>query len=170
MGISSWYIPTIITFIISYAFLKKTFIFDSFILGAKSGLETTFLITPSLIGLIVAVGMLRVSGAFEMFANFISPLVSYFNFPPQLVPLAIIRPISGSASTAILDSILKNFGPDSYIGRLASLITGSTETTIYTIAIYFGSIKIKNNRGTLIYALLADLTALIISSICVKIF
>lgn len=131
--------------IILFAFIKKVPCFDTFLEGAKQGLISTYKIAPSLIGLIVAVNMLKASGALEMLIDFIRPAAEFLGFPAEVVPLALLRPVSGSGSTAILNSILQDYGPDSFIGRAASVMAGSTETTFYAIAVYYGAVGIKKN-------------------------
>ncbi|MDR2074439.1 MAG: spore maturation protein [Oscillospiraceae bacterium] len=169
MNIGSWAVPSVIFLILSFSLLKKTDIFESFVGGAEKGIATTVSIIPSLVALITAVTMLKASGALEILTNFISPLTNFLKFPAELVPLAVLKPISGSASIAVFDNILKSHGPDSEIGRIASVIVGSTETTLYTIAIYFGSVGIKNIRHTATVALVADAFALVASVVTVRI-
>lgn len=161
--ISVLIIPVVITLIVANGLMKKAPVFDLFIKGAKSGIETSFRILPSLVGLIVAISMLRASGSFDVAERLISPISNKLNFPKELVPLALIRPISGSASLAVVRDILSKFGADSLIGRCASVMMGSTETTFYTLAVYFGSVGITNSRYTVKCALLADLTGIVAS-------
>lgn len=163
-------IPVILIIIITVGYIKKIPVFDAFLQGASEGIEATFSIAPSLIGLIVCVTMLKSSGAFDLFSRLLSPLFKTINIPAEVIPLALLRPISGSGSIAVLDSIFKNFGPDSYIGKIASAIMGSTETTFYTLTVYFGSIGIKNSRYAVFSALLADLIAIITATCLVNIF
>lgn len=158
-------IPIILGTIIFVALYKGVPIFDTFLEGAVEGLKSTFSISASLIGLITAVSMLKSSGTLDIISNILSPIANILHFPAQILPLAMLRPVSGSGSIALLDNILKNYGPDSFMGTLGSMIMGSTETTFYTIAVYFGSIKIKKSRHTIPCALMADLTAFIISLI-----
>ncbi len=154
--------------IIILGLFREVPLFDTFIKGAHEGLQATLSITPSLIGLITAVSMLKASGALDIFTNMIAPIVAHLGIPPEITPLAILRPISGSGSIALLDNIFKNYGPDSTVGRIASIMMGSTETTFYTIAVYFGAVGIKNSRHTIPSALLADLVGITMSIITVK--
>ena len=156
-------IPIILVIIVFAALYKGVPVFDTFLEGALEGLKSTFSISASLIGLITAVSMLKNSGALDIISNILSPLANILHFPAEILPLAILRPVSGSGSIALLDNILKNYGAESFIGKLGSMIMGSTETTFYTIAVYFGSVKIKNSRHTIPCALLADITAFICS-------
>ena len=158
-------IPLIILIIVSEALKEKKDVFDIFLKGAFDGIEISLKIFPTLIGLFVAIGMLRSSGVLDFIINRITPILSFLSFPKEVVPLALLRPISGSASIAVATDIMKNCGVDSFEGLLASIIMGSTETTLYTIAVYTSSVKIKNSRGVLIAALLADLTGIIVSLI-----
>ena len=157
--------PLVILLIILFGFKEKKNVFDLFLVGAKKGLEITITIFPTLIGLFFAIGLLNNSGIINFITKLIEPILSFFNFPKEILPLALLRPISGSASLALATDIIKNNGVDSNIGLIASVIMGSTETTLYTIAVYCSSIKIKNTSKIIIPALLADLTGIIVSII-----
>jgi len=167
-SLSFYIVPVLISIIVGFGLIKKVNVFSSFICGAKEGLYSTFSITPALIGLTTAVSMLNASGFLDIFSSFISTFFKAFNFPSQVIPLMILRPISGSGSLAILDNILSNYGPDSLIGKIASVLMGSTETTFYTIAVYFGAINIKNFRHALPSALAADISSFVLSCVFVK--
>lgn len=156
--------PMVIFFIILYGLTEKVKVFDNFLEGAKEGIKTTFSILPTLIGLFLAIGALRSSGILDLIIKITSPILEIFNFPSELMPLAILRPISGSASIAVATDIMKQAGVDSLIGNIASTIMGSTETTLYTIAIYTSCIKIKKTRFILLAALTADITGIIVSN------
>ena len=155
--------PLVILIIVYKGVKEKISVFDVFLKGATEGVEITFKIFPTLVGLFVAIGMLRSSGILDFITELISPILSYLRFPVEIVPLALLRPISGSASMAVATDIIKQNGVDSFIGVLASVIMGATETTLYTIAVYTSSVKIKNTRGVLIAALAADITGIIVS-------
>ena len=155
--------PLVILIIILNAFKEKVSVFDIFLKGATEGVEISLKIFPTLIGLFVAIGMLRSSGVLDFITRLISPVLAYMRFPVEIVPLALIRPISGSASMAIATDIITQNGVDSFIGILAAVIMGSTETTLYTIAVYTSSVKIKKTRGIIIAALAADITGIIVS-------
>ena len=157
--------PMVIFFIVLYGVSEKVKVFDNFLEGAKEGIKTTFSILPTLIGLFLAIGVLRSSGVLDFIIKLSSPILEIFNFPSELMPLAILRPISGSASIAVATDIMKQAGVDSLIGNIASTIMGSTETTLYTIAIYTSCIKIKKNRFILLAALTADITGIIVSNL-----
>ena len=156
--------PMVIFFIVLYGVTEKVKVFDNFLEGAKEGVKTTFSILPTLIGLFLAIGVLRSSGVLDFIIKLSSPILEIFNFPSELMPLAILRPISGSASIAVATDIMKQAGVDSLIGNIASTIMGSTETTLYTIAIYTSCIKIKKTRFILLAALTADITGIIVSN------
>ncbi|MDK2801292.1 MAG: spore maturation protein [Clostridiales bacterium] len=161
--ISSLAIPAMFFLILSYGLAKDVKVYDCFIEGAKDGIDTIVRILPPLVGLLVAVGVFRASGALELITYGLKPIISVLRMPPEVLPLALMRPISGSASLAIVADLVKTHGPDSFIGRVTSTMMGSTETTFYTIAVYFGSVGIKNVRHTIAAALLADLTGIIAS-------
>jgi len=161
-------LPVMIFIIISLGFIKKIEIFDVFIKGAREGLKSTFLIAPSLVGLITSVSMLKASGALDIFTASAAPFMNKIGIPAETVPLMLLRPISGSGSMALINNIFSEFGTESFIGRIASVMMGSTETTFYAIAVYFGAINIKNTRHTVPAALCADLTGFILSVIAVK--
>lgn len=161
--LSNLAIPLMFFLIISYGLTKDVKVYDCFIEGAKDGIDTVIRVLPPLIGLLVAVGVFRASGALDLITYALRPVTSVIRMPPEVVPLALMRPISGSAALAIVTDLIKSYGPDSFIGRVTSTMMGSTETTFYTIAIYFGSVGIKNVRHTIAAALLADLTGIIAS-------
>lgn len=165
---SFFIIPSIILIIVVMGLLKKISIFDLFLTGAKEGLLGTVSIAPSIIGLITAVSMLKASGALDIFTSFMGPLAQIAKIPPQVMPLMILRPISGSGSLALVDSILASVGPDSFPGRVVSVVMGSTETTFYAIAVYFGAVGIKNTRHTIPAALIADFSSSLFSVLIVN--
>lgn len=163
--ISNLAMPIIILTIVLYGLKDKNKVFDTFLEGAKEGMGITISIFPTLIGLFVAIGALRSSGILEKIIYIISPMLKFINFPSELMPLAMLRPISGSSSIAIATDIMKNYGVDSKLGLMASTIMGSTETTLYTIAIYTSCIKVKKTRYILLVALIGDLVGMIVSVI-----
>lgn len=146
-------------------------VFDLFIKGATNGIKITIKIFPTLIGLFFAIGLLSNSGVINFFIKLISPILDYFKFPKEIVPLAILRPISGSASMAVATDIIKQNGVDSLVGLMVCVIMGATETTLYTIAVYTNAIKIKKTRNILIASLMADMIGIITAIIiCRKLF
>jgi spore maturation protein B len=166
----SYAVPVVIACIVLFGFFRKVPVFDTFIAGAKEGLQSSVSILPTLVGLIMAVSMLNASGALDLLSSLLAPAASALGLPPQVMPLALIKPISGSGSTAVLTQIYKDCGPDSFAGRVASVMAGSTETTFYAVAVYYGSVGIKKTRHTIPAALVGDLTACILSALAVHIF
>ena len=163
--ISSAAIPIVMLLIIVYGLLEKNKVYDTFVEGAKQGIEVVFNIFPTLIGVFVAVGALRSSGILDLIINLISPITNLLKIPSEIMPLALVRPISGSASTAVATDIMTKFGVDSKIGLIAATIMGSTETTFYTIAIYTSCVGIKKIRFVLAAALIADFVGMLFSVI-----
>ena len=157
--------PAIILIIITYSLIEKNKVYDNFLEGAKEGVSIVYNIFPTLVGLFVAVGALRASGILDVIINFISPVIEGFNIPKEIMPLAILRPISGSASMAVATDIMNSYGVDSKIGQIASVIMGSTETTLYTTAVYTSCVKIKKTRGILMAALIGDIVGMLVSVI-----
>ena len=167
--LSNSIMPIMILFILGYALKEKVKVYDTFLEGAKEGMEMVFGLLPTLVGIFVAIGALRSSGILDLIVKGITPICQIFDLPSQIMPLALIRPISGSASMAIAVDIMGKWGVDSQIGMIASTIMGSTETTLYTIAIYTACVKVKKIRFVLAAALLADLAGMIGSVIICQI-
>lgn len=154
-----------------YAMFKKINVFDAFIEGAKQGFETSTSLIPYLIGMLVAVGMLRASGFFELLAHWLAPVLEKLGFPAELLPLALLRPFSGSASTAVMADVIHQNGGDALVSKMAATLMGSTETTFYVIAVYFGSVNIRHTRHAIPAGLLADMTGVLVSvSVCRYLF
>lgn len=148
--------------------MKKVPIYDSFTEGVKDGIQTVFNIFPALLGLLVAVGALRASGALGILSNLISPLTTAIGFPSEAVPLTFMRLVSSAASRGLLLDLFAEYGPDSYLGRLVSVMMSSTETVFYTMSIYFMSVKITKTRSTLPGALITNLAGIIASVLVVN--
>ena len=163
--LSNLAMPLIILLIVIYGVIEKKEVFDKFIEGAKDGIKIVINIFPTLIGLFLAVGTLRSTGVIDIVIKILDPLLNIVHFPAEIMPLALLRPISGSSSIAVATDIMKNFGVDSQIGIMAAVIMGATETTLYTIAVYSSSVKIKKTRFVLIAALTADIVGIITSII-----
>jgi spore maturation protein B len=159
--ISIWAIPVFILGIPVYGALKKVKVYESFVEGAKGGFQMAIRIIPYLVAILVAVGMLRGAGAIDMLARWLDPVLVRVGFPVEILPLAIMRPLSGSGSMGIVTELIKVHGPDSFIGRLAASAYGSTETTFYVLAVYFGSVGIKKTRHAVVCGLTADIASLI---------
>ena len=163
-------VPVAVVIFVVAGLIKKVGVFDAFLCGAKEGFCTAFSIAPAMVGLITAVTMLRESGAMEWLSGVISPLAQSLGFPAEIVPVALLRPVSGSGATALILGIFDEFGADSFVGRVVSVMAGSTETTIYAIAVYYSSVGIKKTRHTLVSGLCADFTAVVFSVLSVRLF
>ena len=161
--ISSAAIPIIMVLIIIYGLIEKNKVYDTFIDGAKEGMEIVVKLFPTLLGIFVAVGVLRSSGVLDFIIKIISPITNILNIPGEIMPLAIVRPISGSASTAVATDIISMCVVDSKIGLIASTLMGSTETTLYTIAIYTSAVGVKKIKFVLAAALIGDVVGMLIS-------
>ena len=161
--VSNLAMPLIILIIVIYGLKEKRKVFDDFLDGAKEGIGIVLSIFPTLIGLFVAIGALRSSGILDIIIRILNSILSMINFPTELMPLAMLRPISGSSSIAIATDIMANYGTDTELGMMASVIMGSTETTLYTIAVYTSCVKIKKTRFILLAALTADIVGIITS-------
>lgn len=169
-GISDYIIPAIVVFIVIHGAFKGLNVFSVFLEGARKGFNIVLGIAPALIALILAINMLRSSGALNVLCSVLSPVANLLGIPKELIPLTILSPISGSGSLGMYENILKDHGPDSFIGRCASVMMGSTETTFYTMTVYYGSVDIKKTRHTLPCALCADFTSFIMSPKIVRFF
>lgn len=162
--------PAFACVIVVFGLIKRVPVFDIFLKGAKEGMQILYSIAPTIIGLVFAVDLLRSSGAIDAICNFIEPVADYLGFPKEIVPMVLLRPVSGSGSTALLTSLYEQCGPDSFAGRVASVLAGSSETTFYAIAMYFGCIKVKKIRHTLFAAIIADITAAVMSVLTVRLY
>jgi spore maturation protein B len=146
-----------------FATYKKINVFDAFIAGAKQGFETVINIVPHLVAMLVVIGMLRASGFFDNMSHFLAPLLDKIGMPAEILPLALIRPFSGSAANGILVDIIHHNGGNSYISYVAATIMGSTETTFYVVAVYFGAVNIRFTRHAIPAGLIADYTGVMAS-------
>jgi spore maturation protein B len=160
-AISVWAIPFFLIAIPVYGALKGVKVYESFVEGAKGGFQIAIRIIPYLVAILVAVGMLRGAGAIDMLAQWLGPALRRIGFPVEILPLAIMRPLSGSGSLGIVTELIKAHGPDSFIGRLAASAYGSTETTFYVLAVYFGAVGVKRARHAVMSGLAADIASLI---------
>ncbi|KYD09312.1 spore maturation protein [Heyndrickxia sporothermodurans] len=158
--VSIWIIPILIGFILIYSVMKKTPAYESFVDGGKEGIKIAVSIIPFLVGMLVAITVFRSSGALDFFVQLLRPVLDFLGVPSEIVPLALIRPISGNAALGIMSDILKVHGPDTFIGKLASTIQGSTDTTLYVLTVYFGAVGIKKMGDALKVGLLADLVGI----------
>ncbi|WP_308862235.1 spore maturation protein [Paenibacillus radicis (ex Xue et al. 2023)] len=169
--ISAWAIPVIIVFIPLYAVYRKVPVYESFVDGAKEGFDTAIRIIPHLVGMMVAISVFRASGAMELMLGWSRPFFEMIGIPSEVLPLAILRPITGAGSLAFTTDLLQQFGPDSMVGRIASTIQGSTDTTLYVITVYFGAIGIRKASYALKVGLISDIVGFVASIlICYLVF
>jgi spore maturation protein B len=155
--VSTWAIPLLLAGVPAYALAKGVKVYPAFLEGAKQGFETGVRIIPPLVAIVVALGMLRASGAMEGLASLLGPVTERLGLPASVLPMILIRPLSGGGALGVVGDVLRSDGPDSYAGRLVSVMAGSTETTFYVLAVYFGSVGISRYRQALPAGLLADL-------------
>lgn len=161
--LSKLIIPCFVLGVVLYGFYKKVNVYDSFLTGAKDGLVMTFHIAPAIIAMVFATNLFLNSHFLDYFFRFLHPLFTAIHIPVEILPMAFVRPISGTASLAILNNILMVYGPDSFVGRLASTLQGCTDTTIYVLALYFGSIKVTKTGHALGAGLFADFIGILAS-------
>lgn len=165
---SDFVIPVFIALIMIIGLAKRVDVFGEFTDGAKKNLKSAFDILPALIALMTAIGMFKASGGLEIISSAMAPITEFLGFPRECIPLALIRPISGSGALAVFESILTEVSPDSFSGRVASVVIGSTETTFYTVAVYYGITKVKKTKHAIASSLTADLTGFILSALTVR--
>lgn len=165
--VSNLIIPLMVLFIILYGVVKKVEVYDTFVDGAKESFDLILTMFPPMLAMIVGVNVFVKSGALNYVFQFLNPIFEFIHFPIDILPMAIMRPISGTASLALLNQIFESSGPDSFLGRLASIIQGSTDTTFYILTLYFGTVGIKKIRYSLWAGLFADLVGIIASVILV---
>ena len=161
-------VPLTICGVALYGIWRRVDVYDALLRGAGEGLEVLLHIIPALIALMTAVSMLRASGALELAAQGLAPLLDRVGIPAQLLPLMLVRPISGSAALGVGADLIASWGPDSYVGRVAAVMLGSTETTFYTIAVYFGAVGVSKTRYAIPAALCADLTGFLAAAWAVR--
>ena len=161
-------VPLTISGVALYGVGPHVDVYAALIHGAEEGLETLLRIVPAMVGLLTAVSMLRASGALDLAARLLAPLLDWVGVPSELLPLMLVRPISGSAALGVGAELIGTYGPDSYLGRVAAVMLGSTETTFYTIAVYFGAVGVTRTRYALPAALCADLTGFLAAAWAVR--
>ena len=162
--ITSAILPAVVILIVLFGLFKGVRVFDCFLEGVRKGLRSAINLLPALTALVMGVIMLRESGALSVITKMLEPIAKLTGIPVDVLPLAVLSPISGSGSLTMFEQILKNLGPDSLEGRIASIIMGSTETTFYAVTVYFGSVGIKKSGCTVPAALLADMTSFVVSA------
>lgn len=160
MKISDFAVPLIIGLVVFFAIAKRNDAYASFTSGAEEGFKTAVKIIPQLVGLLVAIKVFNASGVMDYVSYLLKPVARILHFPSEAIPFALLRPVSGSGSLALATDLFGKYGPDSFVGRVISVMMGSTETTFYTVAVYFGAVGVKNVRHTLFCALLADLVSM----------
>ena len=167
--LGNYLIPIVVLLIVIYSWRKKVNIYDSFVKGAKEGLELSISVFPYLVAMLFATDILLKSNVLNNVFSLAKPLFDVLKIPVEILPMAIIRPISGNASFAVMIDLIKKFGVDSFLGRLAATLQGATDTTIYVLSLYFGSVGIKRIGHAMWAGLLTDLSALIVSLILVSV-
>lgn len=169
--ISRWAIPFLLFIIPLLGMINHLPIYQTFVEGAEEGFNTAIKIIPYLVGMMVAIGVFRASGAMQELTQFLAPVLDYLNIPSDVIPLAFMRPLSGGAALGLATELIQTYGPDSFIGRLASVMQGTTDTTFFVLTIYFGSVGIRYYRHAVVTGLLGDITGLIVSIfICTQMF
>ncbi|MCA1294740.1 spore maturation protein [Paenibacillus sp. alder61] len=169
--LSAWAVPVMIAFIPLYAYIKKVPVYESFVDGAKDGFSTAIGIIPHLVGMMVAISVFRASGALEFFVGWMTPFLEALRVPSEVLPLGILRPLTGTGSLAFTTDLIKTYGPDSMIGRIASTIQGSTDTTLYVLTVYFGAVGIRNGRYALKVGLFSDVVGFVAAiAVCLVLF
>lgn len=167
--ISKWAIPAILLFIPLYGFIKKVKVYEAFTEGAKEGFQTAVRIIPYLVAMLFAIGIFRKAGAMEYLVQALNPITQLIGMPGEVLPMALMRPLSGGGASGIMNDLFTQHGPDSLIGRMASTMMGSTETTFYVLAVYFGAVGIRKTRHALPAGLIADtvgiITAVIVTNL-----
>lgn len=167
-AIGIWMVPLVIVTIVGFGLVRGVKIFDAFMEGAREGLGVAIRILPALIALITAVGMFKASGGLDLLAFVLSPIGNLLGLPREVMPLALLRPVSGSGAMVLFTDLIQTYGADSLIGRIASVMQGSTETTFYTIAVYYGAAGVYDTRHSVPAALSADIAGFMMSALTVR--
>lgn len=161
--VSVFVLPAIIVGFPLYGLLKKVPVYEEFVDGAKEGFHVAVKIIPYLIAILFAIGMFRASGALDFLIDGLRPVLAWIGFPPELIPMAIVRPLTGSGSAGIVAEMIQQYGEDSLLVKMAATMFGSTETTFYVIAVYFGAVQVKKTRHAVPAGLTADFAAMLIA-------
>ena len=167
---TSYIIPCLLAFVVMFALGRKTDVYNALVQGAENGLNITFRIIPALVALLTGVSMLRASGVLDALTGLLAPVMDLFGIPPEVTPLIFIRPLSGSGGLAVGAELMSEYGADSTIGRMAAVMLGCSETTFYTIAVYYGAAGIMKTRYTIPAAITADFAAFYGSALAVNLF
>ncbi len=158
-----WAVPVMVCGIPLYGYMKGVPVYESFVRGGREGLEIIPEILPYMVGIFVAMGVFNASGAMQLLSGFLGPILELVGLPAEVLPLALVRPLSGSSALGITASILQEHGPDSFIGRLASTMQGSTDTTFYVLSVYFGSVGVTRSRHAMVTGLIGDMAGVLAS-------
>ncbi|AKX94134.1 spore maturation protein [Neomoorella thermoacetica] len=161
LAVSRWAIPLVIFLIPAYGYLRGVAVYEAFVAGAEDGFKVAIKIIPFLVGMLVAISIFRASGAMDLFARALNPVLHLVGIPGEVLPLAVMRPLSGGGALGVAAELIGNYGPDSFIGRLASVMQGTTDTTFYVLTVYFGSVGVRRYRYALALGLIADISSLI---------
>jgi spore maturation protein B len=156
-------IPALVLFIVIYGAWKKVKIYEAFVEGAKEGFQVGVRIIPYLVAMLMAIGIFRSGGAMEILSSLLSPITNFIGMPSEALPMALMRPLSGSGALGVMSEIFKTYGPDSHIGRIVSVMMGSGETTFYILAVYFGSVSISKTRQAVPAGIVADVVGILMS-------
>ena len=167
--ISTWAIPVVVAAVAFYAICKKVPVYSTFTEGAKEGFSTAIMIIPYLVAMLCAIGMFRASGAMDWLCNLLEPVTSLINMPAEVLPMGIMRSFSGGGAEGMMADLLTQYGTQSQIGRIASVALGSTETTFYIVAVYYGAIGVTNARHSVAAGLLGDLASMIAATVIVNV-
>jgi spore maturation protein SpmA len=165
-----WFLPLLILTIVLVGFARRVRVYESVISGAKEGFNIAVMIIPFMVAILVAIGMFRASGAMDLAVKFLGPITDAVGFPAEALPMAILKPLSGSGSLAVMVETMKTYGPDSFVGFLVSVLNGSFETTFYVLAVYFGSVGIRATRHTVLACLASDFTGIVMATVFSKLF
>lgn len=165
---STWAIPFLIAFIPLYGYLRGVPVYEAFVEGAREGVDVAVRILPYMVSIFVALAVFRASGALDLLARLLAPATGAIGLPPEVLPLVLIRPLSGGGALGITAELLRQHGPDSYVGRLASTIQGSTDTTFYVLSLYFGAVGVKNPRHAPLAGLAGDLAGFVAATLAVR--
>jgi spore maturation protein SpmA len=168
--LSSWLLPTLLLVIAMFGFGRRVKVYESVVKGAREGFEIVVMIIPFLVAIIVAIAMFRASGLLDLLIGALSPVTSLVGFPAEALPMALIRPLSGSGAMGVMTETMVTYGPDSFVGFLVSVLNGSTETTFYVLAVYLGSVQVRAARHAVAACLLADLTGVVAATLWSRVF
>ena len=169
-NLSTYILPSLIMLILVIGIIRKVPVYEEFVEGAKDGFKVSISIIPYLVAIMVAIAMFRASGAIDIVTNLFGGLLEKFSVPAEILPVMITRSLSGSATLGLFSDIAGNFGPDSYITKLTAVMVGSSETTFYVLAVYFGSIGIKKYRYALLTGIIADITGIVLAILVARMF